>query len=96
MQHAAARQQLRLLGGVLGAVDKGNQYLGQVLILVQRNVEVVTDGGMRTEKKNIGSCLVAEVGRMARTNKLIINENVFEVSELLDDDGYIVRVFLRG
>lgn len=92
----AARQQLELLGGVLGAVDKGGEYVGQVLILVERNIEVVTDGGLRTDRRDIGSCLVEEVGKLARGNKLIIGEAVFDAHELLDDDGFIVRVFLRG
>jgi hypothetical protein len=96
MQHATARQQLRLLGGVVGDVDKNGSFVSGVTVLIQRNVEVMTENGLRTEKRTIASFLVKEVGTLARGNKLIVGDKAFDIHELLDDDGYVVRVFLRG
>lgn len=96
MQQTAARQQLRLLGGALGNVDRGDSFLENVLILVQRNIEVVSENGLRTEKRNVASLLVEEVGNLTRGHRLIFDDEKFEISGALDNDGYVTRVFLRG
>lgn len=95
MQRAAARQQLRLLGGVTGSVVKSADLIESALVLIQRNVEVVTEGGLRTDKRNVASLLVEEVGKLQREDKIITSTDEFVISQVLDDDSYVVRVFLR-
>lgn len=96
MQRAAARQQLRLLGGVIGVVTKSESLIENVLILVQKNIELTTEGGLRTDRRNIASLLVEEVGKLARGDVITVSGEALEVSDLLDDDTYVVRVLLRG
>jgi hypothetical protein len=96
LYHSAARQQLTLLGGVLGSLIKPTSTVDPALILIEPNIEVVLDGGMRTEKRTVASLLVKEVGKLTRGDKIVIGAKTSDVHELLDDDGYVVRVFLRG
>ena len=96
MQRHADRQQLRLLGGVYGLVIKRNAVVENALILVQRNIEVVSESGLRTEINDVASLLKEEVGTLERGDKLEIRGEYFEISGLLSDDGFVVKVLIRG
>lgn len=96
MQHAAARQQLRLLGGVDGVLIKANDIVDPALVLIERDVQMPSDNGLTVEKKTIASLLVAQVGKVVKGNRIEIGTNIFSVNDVLADDGYVVRVFVRG
>lgn len=96
MQHAAARQQLRLLGGVDGVFQRGSEVIDPALVLIERDVQLPSDNGLAIEKRTIISLLVAEVGKVAKNNRIVSGAETFTVSEVMSDDGYVVRVFVRG
>ena len=96
MQHAAARQQLRLLGGVPGVVTKGSDVINPALVLIERNVQVPSDNGLVVERRTIASLLKLEVGELSRNHGIFDGSKNYSVSEIMEDDGYVVRVFVRG
>ena len=96
MQRHAARQQLKLLGGGYGSVIKRNSIVEKALILVQRNIEVVTEGGLRTEVADVATLLVEEVGTLTRGDRLEVGGNYLDIGGPLSDDGFVVKVLLRG
>lgn len=96
MQHAAARQQLKLLGGVDCALTKGSDTIEPVLVLIERDVQLPADNGLTIEKRTIASLLSAEVGKIAKGNRIALTSESFTVSDLLADDSYVVKVFVRG
>lgn len=96
MQHAAARQQLRLLGGVNGVFINATESVDPALVLIERDVQMPADNGLTVEKRTIASLLKAEVGKVSKGNRITIDAESFTVNDLLGDDGYVVRAFVRG
>ncbi len=97
MQHLAARQQLSLLGGVSGVLVKTDKTIDPVLVLIELDVQMPADNGLVVEKKTIASLLKAEVGKVVKGNRIVISsDESYGVNELLADDGYVVKVFVRG
>ena len=94
MQHTAARQQLRLLGGVSGVFEKVDQNI-PVLVLIEKGVQVPSDNGLILEKRTIAALRKAEVDRAAKGARIIVGEAIYIVSEVMADDGYVMRVFVR-
>lgn len=96
MHRLAARQQLSLLGGVTGRVIKGSVAIDPALVLIQRDIEVVTENGLRTEFKNIANVLTEEVGTLTRGDVIEADGKSYGVTEVLNDDGFVVKAVLRG
>jgi hypothetical protein len=96
LQHAAARQQLRLLGGVDAVLIKASETISPALVLIERDVQMPADNGLTVEKKTIASLLVAEVGKIIKGNRIEVGHSAYTVNDLLSDDGYVVRAFVRG
>jgi hypothetical protein len=96
LQHAAARQQLTLLGGVLGVVTKGADVISPALVLIERNVQVPLDNGLSVELRTIANLLKQEVGEIKQRDSIAAAGKNYSVSDLMEDDGYVVRVFVRG
>lgn len=97
LNRMAARQQLLLLGGIADAkLTKGTDVIQPVVALVEKGLQFPSDDGLTVEARIIGSLLVEEVGKVAKLNKINYGSESFSVSSVLDDDGIVVRVFLRG
>ncbi len=96
LQHAAARQQLKLLGGVSGVLVKSSETIDPVIVLIERDVQLPADNGLTIEKKTIAALLKAEVGKVSRNHSIQVGDETFVVNEIMSDDGYIVRAFVRG
>jgi hypothetical protein len=96
LQHAAARQQLKLLGGVLAVLVKPLETIDPVIVLIERDVQLPADNGLTIEKKTIAALLKAEVGKVSRNHSIQVGDETFVINEIMSDDGYIVRAFVRG
>lgn len=92
-----SRQQLLLVDGIAdGKITKGSDVVSPVVVLVEKGVQFPSDSGLTMESRIVGSLLVEEVGRIAKGNKIECGGEFYSVFEVLDDDGFIVRAFLRG
>ena len=96
LQRSIARQQLELLGGVLGSIEIGGTVHPNVLVLVDLGVQLPSDNGLTIEPRTVVSMLREEVGHVSKGNRITVNSVVYPVGEVLSDDGYIVSVFVRG
>jgi hypothetical protein len=96
LYHSAARQQLTLLGGVVGSVIKSAVTIDPALVLIERGVQVPSDNGITLESRVIASLLVGEVGSVVKGNKIVTPAETFNVQDVMEDDGYVIKVFVRG
>lgn len=96
LQRSVARQQLMLLGGVTGSIEIAGTVRPDVLVLVERDVQVPSDNGLTLEPRTVVSLLREEVGSVSRGNRIMVGSDVYSIGELLSDDGYVVSVFARG
>lgn len=96
LNHAAAKRQLKLLGGVVATLETRTQTITPVWVLVERNVATPADNGLSVEMRTVCSLLVAEVASVERGDRIVSGKNCYTVNDILDDDGYVVRVYVRG
>jgi hypothetical protein len=96
IHHAAARQQLKLLGGGAAIVTKGSVVIDPALVLIERDVQVQADSGLSIETRNIASLLKAEVGTVNRGDQISQSGETFSVQSIMSDDGFVVMAFVRG
>lgn len=96
MQHAAARQQFKLLGAVKAVVTKGADVINPALVVIDRDVQVPADNGLSIEKRTIVSLLGAEVGKIAKSHTITLPGETLSVQSVIADDGFVVEVFVRG
>lgn len=92
----AARQQLLLLGGVAGAIEKAGVTINPVIVLIERDVQMPADNGLTVESRTVASLLKEEVGKVVKGNRIVVNSDNFTVGDLISDDGFVVAVFVRG
>lgn len=95
LHHSTARTQLRLLGGVAGTFEKGGVVTDPILVLVERNVQMPADNGLTLERRNIATLLKQEVGEVKAGNLITVDAETLKVSDLMSDDGFVVKVFVR-
>jgi hypothetical protein len=92
-----ARQQMMLLG----AVDcnfYGAAEAVPTIVVIDRDVEVVSDNGLATEKKIMLSLWREEVGKVRKGYRVLVvaTTEEFVVNDIISDDGFIVQVYARG
>ena len=96
LHHAAAKQQLKVLGGVPATLQKKTETISSVWALVENNVAVPSDNGLSMENRTVVSLLVAEVSSVERGNRIVMGSKSYTVNDVMEDDGFVVKVFVRG
>lgn len=96
IHHASARQQLRLLGGAEAVFISGSITIDPVLALVEKNVQVPSESGLTLEKKTIISLLNAEITKASKADQILVGSSRYVVNDILSDDGYVTKVYVRG
>lgn len=92
----AARQQLSLLGGVQVSLNRPANSLPSVLALIERDIQVVTESGLQTEKRTVVSMLVEDVGDLKQGDEIVDGADRFRVREIMQRDEFVIKVFVRG
>lgn len=96
LNHAAAKRQLQLLGGVLATVETKTQSINSAIVLIDKNVSTPSENGLSIEMRTVCSLLVSEVGSLERGDLIVYGKNSYAVTNILDDDSYLIRVYVRG
>jgi len=96
IQKIAARQQLSLLGGVQVSLNRPANSLPSVLALIERDIQVIAENGLQTEKRTVVSMLVEDVGDLKQGDEIIDGSNTFRVREIMQRDEFVIKVFVRG
>lgn len=98
LNHMAARQQLLLVGAVDCSFYGAAASPVPTIVVIDRDVEVVSDNGLATEKKIMLSLWRQEVGKVKRGHRVLVVKTgeEFVVNDIVSDDGFIVQVYARG
>jgi len=96
LQHAAAKQQIKLLGGVPASLQKASETISPVWAMVELDVAFPSDNGLSMESRTVVSMLVSEVSFLGRGDRITFSDKSYTVSDVMQDDGYVVKVFVRG
>jgi hypothetical protein len=96
IQKIAARQQLSLLGGVQVSLNRPANSLPSVLALIERDIQVIAENGLQTEKRTVVSMLVEDVGDLKQGDEIVDGSDTFRVREIMQRDEFVIKVFVRG
>ncbi len=93
-----ARQQMMLLGAVDCNFYGTAAEPVPTIVVIDRDVEVVADNGLATEKKTMLSLWCEEVSKVKRGHRVLViaTAEEFIVNDIVSDDGFIVQVYARG
>lgn len=94
--NAGARQQMLLLGAVPCVFHGQAANAINTFVVIDRDVEVVTDNGLAMEKRTVCSLWKQDVGRVVRGHTITVGTESFTVNDLLSDDGFVIEVYVRG
>lgn len=98
LNNSCARQQMMLLGAVDCNFYGPAAAPVPTIVVIDRDVEVVSDNGLATEKKTMLSLWRADVGKVARGHRVLVIATSEElvVNDIISDDGFVVQVYARG
>ncbi|TQV85197.1 hypothetical protein FKG94_03130 [Exilibacterium tricleocarpae] len=90
-----ARQQFVLLGAVPAAyrTADGAVLIDPILVIIQRDVTIIPEGGMATMKTTVLHFLSEEIGTAKVDDYVIAGTERFVVKGLIADDGTVVQVW---
>ena len=91
-----ASLQVDLLGGVKATYQNATDSIQNITVIIDRDVEVLAENGMTTDKKNIATLKKSEVGAVSAGDRIITGTESFTVANIVSDDGFIVEVYVRG